>query len=162
VEDTSQWAFEPAPAPAPAPAPQPRTAPRGGTDALAGLAAELANRPQSYPEHTAPQPRMPAQAPMAVAEPAAASADQNLADMAQRLEAALRRPGATAPAERPAAKPAPVAAPVPAAATNGAARPSAEPMQLRAEPRHAEPSVDDKKAFTSLEEEMASLLGRKG
>jgi flagellar biogenesis protein FliO len=160
AEDTMQWSFEPAPIP------QQRSAPRGGTDALAGLAAELATRPQAYPEHVAPTrvpphdaPRAPlaqAPAPVGPAEHAPLSADQNLADMAQRLEAALRRPGGATATERPAAKPA--AAP----AANGATRPAAEAPQVRAEPRNVEPSADDKKAFTSLEEEMASLLGRKG
>jgi flagellar biogenesis protein FliO len=159
VEDPMQWSFEPTVAPAPV-APRPA---RGGTEALAGLAAELATRPSGYPDHTAAAPRMqPHQeaprAPMAQHAPSpessAPSADQNLADMAQRLEAALRRPGAE---QRPAGKPAPQ--PV---AASGSARPAAEAPQIRAEPRNAEPAADDKKAFSSLEEEMASLLGRKG
>jgi flagellar biogenesis protein FliO len=157
VEDTMQWSFEPTPPP-----PPPARPARGGTDALAGLAAELATRPSSYPDH-APQPaRMPAheppRAPLAQhvpqTEPGVASADQNLADMAQRLEAALRRPGAEQ-------QRAPKAAPSPAAA-NGAARSQPEAPQVRAQSLNTEPNADDKKAFTSLEEEMASLLGRKG
>jgi flagellar biogenesis protein FliO len=156
VEDTMQWSFEPTPPPPPA-----RPA-RGGTDALAGLAAELATRPSNYQDH-APQPsRMPAhqeqpRAPLAQhvppAETGVASADQNLADMAQRLEAALRRPGAE---QQRAAK----ASPPPA--SNGAARPQQDVPQVRAQSLNTEPNADDKKAFTSLEEEMASLLGRKG
>jgi hypothetical protein len=68
------------------------------------------------------------------------SADQNLADMAQRLEAALRRP-AGAPAETTVAPP--VAPEVPAAA-----RPAAPP------------AAPQKSGFENLEDEMASLLGR--
>lgn len=159
VEDPMQWSFEPTPPPAPA-ATRPA---RGGTDALAGLAAELATRPSSYPDHAAPAPRMPAHQPtpraqlaqhVPAAEPAATSADENLADMAQRLEAALRRPGAE---QRPAMKPTQQSA-----AANGAARPQPEAPQVRAQSLNVEPNADDKKAFTSLEEEMASLLGRKG
>jgi flagellar protein FliO/FliZ len=76
--------------------------------------------------------------------PAPASADQNLAEMAQRLEAALRRPtGDTV---------APPVAPEP---------PPARPAS-RSEPPIAppvtEPSV--KSGFENLEDEMASLLGR--
>ena len=83
---------------------------------------------------------------MALDPQTAAVNDQNLANMAQQLEAALRRPvggGAPEPAKRvepamrpPAAKP---AAPAPAAA-------AAQKQQ----PTH------------SIEQEMASLLGRPG
>jgi hypothetical protein len=83
-----------------------------------------------------------------------ASADQNLADMAQRLEAALRRPAKpnevrpAEPAPRPPitadAEPVPLPRPTPA--------PPAE--VLRAEPKPA------KSLYDSLEKEMASLLGR--
>lgn len=65
--------------------------------------------------------------------PALSEADQNLAEMAQRLEAALRRPGAAAPA---------------------AAAPAAEPAAPAA------PRKTAKSEFDSLEDEMASLLGR--
>jgi hypothetical protein len=81
-------------------------------------------------------------------------ADQNLADMAQRLEAALRRP-AKAVETRP---PEPRAMP----ADTGAAPPvqprpapqPAEAVAARAEPKPA------KSVYDSLEKEMASLLGR--
>lgn len=157
LEEPAHWSFEPVHAPQQQPQ-QPQRPARN--DALSGLAAELSARP-SYPEHHAPAARMPEPAPRAPAaqphyapEPAAgvAGADQNLADMAQRLEAALRRPGA----EQPRATAKPAAAPRPQQA------PAAEAPQIRAEPRNTEPSADDKKAFSSLEDEMASLLGRKG
>jgi hypothetical protein len=61
--------------------------------------------------------------------------------MAQRLEAALRRPAATEP-QAPAETPAPEAPPL---------RPAA-----RSEP----PAPTPKTSFENLEDEMASLLGR--
>jgi flagellar biogenesis protein FliO len=68
--------------------------------------------------------------------PAASSADQNLAEMAQRLEAALRRPGGdVAPPVQPEAPP-------------------ARPLRSEA------PSPAPKTSFENLEDEMASLLGR--
>jgi hypothetical protein len=69
------------------------------------------------------------------------SADQNLAEMAQRLEAALRRP----PGET-------VAPPV-----------APEPPASRPTPRSEPPppaAAPAKSGFDNLEDEMASLLGR--
>lgn len=100
-----------------------------------------------------PTPATPSRPTIRPSEPAAASADQNLAEMAQRLEAALRRPGTTrveatetrtaavsvGPAER-------IGAP-PVAPENHAPKPAAAETP-------AEPSFDN------LEDEMASLLGR--
>ena len=67
------------------------------------------------------------------------NADQNLAEMAQRLEAALRRP-AGAPSRRPCARA--------AAGAPGAQR----------DPRGG--TAPQKSGFENLEDEMASLLGR--
>lgn len=79
--------------------------------------------------------------------PAPSSAEQNLAEMAQRLEAALRRPaGETA---------APPVAPEPPAPPPRAAR--SEPPAPPAAP--AKPAAE-KTSFENLEDEMASLLGR--
>jgi len=75
--------------------------------------------------------------PPAPAAPALSSADQNLAEMAQRLEAALRRP-----ADAPVAPP---VAPEPPPARSDAPAPAPEPQ---------------KSGFENLEDEMASLLGR--
>jgi flagellar biogenesis protein FliO len=76
--------------------------------------------------------------------------DQNLAEMAQRLEAALRRPAAPEPkAPAPTAIPAPVPAPMPAAAP-----------ALGGVTRDEEPAGTGKDVYQSLEQEMASLLGR--
>ncbi|AMA59167.1 flagellar biosynthetic protein FliO [Bradyrhizobium sp. CCGE-LA001] len=101
-------------------------------------------------ERAAPPPPPIPQAPP-VAPPAAAtvpsSAEQNLAEMAQRLEAALRRP-----AGEPVAPP---VAPEPPAAPPRAAR--SEPPAPPAPP--AKPAAE-KTSFENLEDEMASLLGR--
>jgi hypothetical protein len=72
------------------------------------------------------------------------SADQNLAEMAQRLEAALRRPAE------------------PAEPRVGAPPVAPEPPPSRPAPR-VEPPVaasSPKTGFENLEDEMASLLGR--
>jgi hypothetical protein len=105
-------------------------------------------------------PPLPPRGPARPPEPLS-SADQNLADMAQRLEAALRRPGGEmrldAPIERPGA--APVAAPEPAGnrpvpRSEGAPRPPAPPAPP------PPPAPAPKAAFENLEDEMANLLGR--
>jgi flagellar protein FliO/FliZ len=75
--------------------------------------------------------------------PPVSSADQNLAEMAQRLEAALRRPPGEAVA--------PPVAPEPPASRNG---PRNEPPVPPPAPAPA------KSGFDNLEDEMASLLGR--
>ena len=88
--------------------------------------------PVRAPERAiAPPPPPPAPAP------AQSSADQNLAEMAQRLEAALRRPAE------------PVAPPV-----------APEPPPARAARAEAPASAPQKSGFENLEDEMASLLGR--
>ena len=97
------------------------------------------SRPAESPK--APPVRERAVAPPPPPPPAASAADQNLAEMAQRLEAALRRPAGdnVAPPVQPEAPPAP---PV---------RPS----------RNEAPSpAPQKTSFENLEDEMASLLGR--
>ncbi|SIO42486.1 Flagellar biosynthesis protein, FliO [Bradyrhizobium erythrophlei] len=92
--------------------------------------------PVRAPERAAAPPPPPSPPP---APPPQSSADQNLAEMAQRLEAALRRPaGDTAPPvapEPPPARPARSDAPAPTPAPQ-------------------------KSGFENLEDEMASLLGR--
>jgi hypothetical protein len=90
--------------------------------------------PLRAPERSAapPPPPLP---------PAMSAADQNLAEMAQRLEAALRRPAGDAP---------PVAPEPPAGRAPSRSEPPAPPV--------ATPST--KSGFENLEDEMASLLGR--
>ena len=79
--------------------------------------------------------------------PSLSAADQNLAEMAQRLEAALRRPAGDAGEPRVGAPP---VAPEP---------PPGRPP--RSEPSMAPPApTPSKSGFENLEDEMASLLGR--
>ena len=107
-------------------------------------------------EHRAEPPRAPA--PQPAADPGAA--DQSLAEMAQRLEAALRKPKSSEPranstsvlatddadqAEEQTAAPPPPRA----------ARPTeAKPARAEAKPK------EGKAFYDTLEQEMASLLGR--
>jgi flagellar protein FliO/FliZ len=97
--------------------------------------------------------------PPAAAEPEfSASADQNLADMAQRLEAALRRPAKTneTRSAEPPPRPRSADADVPPPPHPRAAAPPGEPSVVRAEPKPA------RSVYDSLEKEMANLLGRPG
>jgi hypothetical protein len=75
------------------------------------------------------------------------AADQNLAEMAQRLEAALRRPAGEASEPRVGAPP---------------VAPEPPPLRSpsRSEPPVAPPVAAPKSGFENLEDEMASLLGR--
>jgi len=95
------------------------------------------------PRSDPPKPSAPVRAAERATAPpppaAAVSADQNLAEMAQRLEAALRRPGGDAP---------PVAPEPPA------------DRATRAEPMLTPQAASTKSGFENLEDEMASLLGR--
>ena len=144
---------EAVPWPLPTPAePAPRQ--QRSADTLAGLAEELSMR--SPPQRPAPPPAPPV--PAAGAN--AASADQSLAEMAHRLEAALRRPAPPAePNARPAApEPAPRAAQE--AAPPHSARANPPPEAARPGPAVAEPKAAKKNLYDSLEQEMASLLGR--
>ncbi|MGB9368319.1 MAG: flagellar biosynthesis protein FliO, partial [Xanthobacteraceae bacterium] len=95
----------------------------------------------------APRAYEPAPPPIAPAAEPAGPPDAALANMAQRLEAALRRPGAPAPQQ----------AAGPAEFTNGEPPPTA-PDEPAARP--AEGGAKSKSVLDSLEEEMASLLGR--
>ncbi|SHH61135.1 flagellar biosynthetic protein FliO [Bradyrhizobium erythrophlei] len=94
----------------------------------------------------APPPPPPPPVPPA---PAMSAADQNLAEMAQRLEAALRRPAGEAAEPRVGAPPV-APEPPPARAATRSEPPAAPPV--------ASPSP--KSGFENLEDEMASLLGR--
>jgi flagellar protein FliO/FliZ len=180
------WPLQPVSEPAPAPRPfrssateEPWLAPEPAArarpaDSLTGMAAELSAR--LTPPETAvpgarsePSPRSGA----AHAEPAGSSqADHNLADMAQQLEAALRRAPATesrppvtdplvAPAANPPAKAPPARDYKPRwdSKVETKAETKAEPA-VEQKPKNEPAAAPTKKGFDNLEEEMASLLGR--
>jgi hypothetical protein len=90
-----------------------------------------------------PREARPVPPPSPPPVPPMSSADQNLAEMAQRLEAALRRPGGEAVA--------PPVAPEP---------PAARPAPRSEQPPAAPAGPAPKSGFDNLEDEMASLLGR--
>jgi hypothetical protein len=155
-------------------------------DPLAELADELSRAP-AVPE-PAEQRRVPRLQPAPPApEPAPKSpADQNLSEMAQRLEAALRRPGKTDDTRGAAGAPRTEPAPDTPAAAPPFARPEPTPRRpfrsddarggaagapkVPSEPaapasddasRNAEGKPGQQKSFyDSLEQEMASLLNR--
>ena len=104
--------------------------------------------PKAAPVRTGERPTAPPPPPPS---PALSSADQNLAEMAQRLEAALRRPAGDAAAEPRVG--APPVAPEP---------PPSRGAPPRNEPSTAPPETapSQKSGFENLEDEMASLLGR--
>src|SRR5215831_14474781 len=195
------WPLQPAEPPsAPAPRPyrsaateEPWLPPEPGArarpaDSLSGLASELSSR-LNPPEHGAP-PRAepPSRAPTPVPEHTSAQADHNLAEMAQQLEAALRR--TPAPEGRP-----PLTDPLAGHLSGNVTARPARDLRARVEPKFepksepkfepksehkaehkpelkAEPKFDTKpeprepaatpgkNLYENLEEEMASLLGR--
>jgi len=112
--------------------------------------------PVLTPPPRAERPASPPPIPAPPAAPPTSTADQNLAEMAQRLEAALRRPaGDTKPEIAP-----------PVAPESPASRPRTSEVSV-APPSRSEPSVappvappGPKSGFENLEDEMASLLGR--
>ncbi|MGO9698681.1 MAG: flagellar biosynthesis protein FliO [Xanthobacteraceae bacterium] len=181
------------------PPPPPEMPSRPQREALAALADDLAaspvppllprNRaggpprpPQNEPRADArPEPRMPA--PSADME-APSAVDQNLAEMAQRLEAALRKPKAVEAREAPSpiapgvptpptAAP-PVPPPEPRTEAEEATEPPAPPPPSSSPPplprmarpgetrplRPAPKAKEGKAIYDTLEQEMASLLGR--
>lgn len=147
------------------PAPDPVIRPEPRADSVP-------SRPMSRPEPSMPRPsRMepplpplrprpatptPTPAP-AAATPAASDAEKNLAEMAQRLEAALRGPGSSEPRAEPRTEPRteprvgtpPVAPEAPRGRAGSDAPSSAPPIT---------PPI--KTGIENLEDEMASLLGR--
>jgi flagellar protein FliO/FliZ len=187
VEESAQWTAPESEFPPPLPPPPRERRPRN--DPLSGLAEELGRvSPSAEPAHFEPpprqvpprrEPRARPQAPSAPASTPAADtkfhspADQSLADMAQRLEAALRRPNKSDDVRPP--PPAPKAGPrgeetdelTPPPASlpqSRAAVPmdSATPAPNDEKPARSEtkPAPPQKSLYDSLEQEMASLLGR--
>ncbi len=200
AEEEPEWTGEPEPAPAPPPPPQAAPAlqrrVRASQDPLAGIADEIARAqpPQPEPAESAEQrpvrrksripraqtatpaapPPPPAPAPPQAAEPPFNSpADQNLAEMAHRLEAALRRPGKPEGFGEPPPRTAQTYQ-APAGEAEDYDVPPPPPQQQRApvvEPRprgEARPARADRTTgaapksslYDSLEQEMASLLGK--
>jgi len=194
----SQWPLQPSNEPTPPTAPprpsrasateEPWLPPEPGArprpaDSLSGLAAELSTRltPPESPARVEPPPGVaPVIPPPLEAPPAPAHADNNLAEMAQQLEAALRR--GPMPESRPPVTD-PLVAPPPKPATPRDLKPRAEPkfeparepkldikrpakvetkieppLELKAEPKTA--AAPPKAPLDNLEEEMANLLGR--
>jgi hypothetical protein len=146
---------KPAPAPVTPPAPPARS--RNPLPARTAQAESRSEpRVESRPEPR-PEPRLVPTPPAAAAPVETAAADQSLAEMAHRLEAALRKPGAPAPAP---------AAPAVVAAATEAAPPAPPSRSARpAEPKLAASRADVKPnksttLYENLEQEMASLLGR--
>ncbi len=175
---SDSWPLQPEPvATAAAPA-----STRAQRDALTALADNLAVHPVT-PSRTRPaavvrptvepraeprsEPRPEPRVPTPPANPESPSAvDQNLAEMAHRLEAALRKPK-TADAREAAAPSAAARAtpsPEPSPQAEAPASPPAAPRPARAaEAQPARPDVpakEGKALYDSLEQEMASLLGR--
>ena len=147
------WQTPPA-EPAAAPPPVPEVRPVRPADTLAGLAEELArpSEPAARPVHQVqptqiPPARVAAPQPIATSAPPQPSqaADQSLAEMAQRLEAALRRPMA----QKVVAETARVTATVEVKAGT---------PKAAVQPRGAPPRLPQ----GNLEQEMASLLSRPG
>ena len=129
---------EPRPELRPEPMPSRVTSRNEPTMPRAARLTETAKAPPlRAPERAAPPPPPPPPPP---APPSMSAADQNLAEMAQRLEAALRRPGGDTVAPPVAPEPPPARAP-----------------RSEAPPVAAPPP---KSGFENLEDEMASLLGR--
>jgi flagellar protein FliO/FliZ len=143
-------------------------------DTLAALADELSTtrpapmaprKPQESRQEPARQetrsetrrPITPA-APPAPAAAADTEADQSLADMAQRLEAALRKPGETAPLAT--TRPAPAESMLPPPPPRNPPRPSEAKPAAPTDAKPGQGKTEKTALYDSLEQEMASLLGR--
>jgi flagellar protein FliO/FliZ len=132
------------------PEPRPELRPEPMPSRVTSRSEPVIPRPPRQSEAPKPPPvRAPERAaapPPPPPPPPPSSADQNLAEMAQRLEAALRRPAGDAGEPRVGAPPV-----------------APEPPPARAprnEPSMAPAAAPAKSGFENLEDEMASLLGR--
>jgi hypothetical protein len=134
------------------PRPEPMAARLGRSEPLMPRPPRHSEPPKAPPvraERAAAPPPPPPVPPAAPPPVSASSAEQNLAEMAQRLEAALRRPGGE--------NVAPPVAPEPPAAPARPSRNEAPPAPAKGGP---EKGGFEKSSFENLEDEMASLLGR--
>jgi hypothetical protein len=153
---------------------------RQNSERLAGLAADLSRTftdeqgppapPRRAEVRRAPPATPPAPTPPAPTPPVSESDEQNLADMAQQLESALQRPRPTAEPPAPVTArtvevrvAAPVAraeaAPPPRPEPNPGANPGVKPVAKPVAKPTAQPAA--KAGSDNLEQEMASLLGRR-
>ena len=164
--DVGSWPLQPATEPSPVQVPAPRPYRSGLTevpvaapeqslrarpaDSLTGMVAEFSTKFNS--DLGTPLGRSAPPITTREAVPAApAQTDHNLAEMAQRLEAALRRPGAAD--VHP-----PVTDPLGAPASKAPEPPRAAARDLRPPPETK--PAPSKTPYDSLEQEMANLLGR--
>jgi flagellar protein FliO/FliZ len=130
------------------PEPRPELRPEPMPSRVTSRNEPMIPRPRPSDALKAPPVRAAERAAAPPPPPPQSSADQNLAEMAQRLEAALRRPaGETADARIGA----PPVAPEP---------PPARSASLRGEQTAPPVAAPAKSGFEDLEDEMASLLGR--
>ncbi|HZP74801.1 MAG TPA: flagellar biosynthetic protein FliO [Pseudolabrys sp.] len=161
------------------PEPMPATEPARAVGPPLRVSEPKISEPRLPEAPRVPEPSVRATEPPRAPEPAAPSpaeqaADQNLAEMAQRLEAALRRPlGGTEPPRSDVTARPPATDPlaVPPVRSEPRATPSAAPKPARpetkpeAKPAPDAPAADSKPAasknlYDNLEAEMANLLGR--
>jgi flagellar protein FliO/FliZ len=125
---------------------------RGHRDTLSALHDELSSRPVALPRS---RPQSNARANTPAPEPGAAI-DQSLAEMAHRLETALRKPTPKADGARDAR---------PASMPRSTTEDDSNPLnEVGTTPPLSQPTVKPPSAgkmlYDSLEQEMASLLGR--
>jgi flagellar protein FliO/FliZ len=159
-------------------APEPGARPRPA-DSLTGLAAELSarlNPTDTGGAHPRNEPLQRGVAPPPIESPAQAQSGHNLAEMAQQLEAALRR-GPAAEVRPPANDPltanptgkAPDMPPRPPREFKSRIEPKLEAKnepkresrpEQKPEPKFEPPPTPGKDLYENLEDEMASLLGR--
>jgi len=163
------WPLQPeSPIPMPSPRPQREVLSALADDLAAHPVPPVAPAPAASPAAPVPPRNRPAptlRAERRVPAPPADSeasdlADQSLSEMAQRLEAALRKPKVGEPREASAA-----AAPAPATEAETAAAspvpPPLAPRPVEAKPARADAKPkDSSKVYDTLEQEMANLLGR--
>jgi len=159
-------------------------------DTLTALADELSARPTPPPTRVRtpaparaplearaeprvveprPEPRAPTVQSAPTPTPAdTAAADQSLAEMAHRLEAALRKPNAPGEARAPAPQPRQTQPAEQTAASEPAPAPPSPPQPRAVRPAEPKPARSAPPAkppqsttlYDNLEQEMASLLGR--
>jgi len=160
ADSMSSFAPEPIVRPEPSLRPEPNLRP---TDT--GRVIPRSERTEPLPPRmprSSEAPKPPPLRPPPRPDAALSSADQNLADMAQRLEAALRRPGSDPRAENGETRSPPVIPsdrPASISPDPAASRPPPRPDAATPRPP-APPQPAPGTPFENLEDEMASLLGR--